>query len=149
MQDNALVFYVPGSTNLVSVAVLRDGVYRCQYGNEDIAELQGRYPGVELMPFGDAFRQIEAAQTKAYCHAPVEESAEDFDEMLNVLPPAKWLRGKDSEAFFVPEALSGTLYTWHVRIGSRYWCLNRDGSRSPESIIAEVATTLTLEGIAS
>lgn len=139
MNDDTMVFYVPGKANLVSVAVLRDGVYRCQYGNEDTAQLQARYPGVALVPFGDAWRQIESAQTKAYCHAPVEESAEAFDEMLNVLPPAKWLRGKDSEAFFVPEPLCGSIHEWHVRIGSRYWTLNRDGSRSPESIVSEVA----------
>ena len=145
MNDDTMVYYVAGKTYLASVAVLRDGVYRSQYYGETLEQLAERHPGVQMMRLGDAWPQIESAQTKAYCHEPVEDSAEAFDEMLNVLPPAKWLRGKDSEAFFVPEALCGTIYTWHVRIGSRYWCLNRDGSRSPESIIAEVATALTID----
>jgi len=137
--DNMIVFYEPGKTHLYSVAVRRNGEYRSNYGNKTLAEAQASHPAVQLMPFGDALRMIDAAQTAAYCHEPVEITQDQFWEMLEVLPPCKWLRGTDSEAFFVSEALCADIHTWCVRIGSRYWSLNRSCTRSPESVISEVA----------
>lgn len=138
-----MTFYVPGKTHLLSIATLQDGEYRCSYYKRTLAELRAETgEDVQLMPLDDAGRMIDDAQTRIYCRAPVEETREQFDDMLNVLPPAKWQRcsATDSEAFFVPEPLCGGIYTWHVRIGARYWCLNRDGTRAPDSIISEVAT---------
>lgn len=139
MHDDTMVFYVPGKTYLVSVAVLRDGVYRSQYCGETLEQLAEEYPGVQMMRLGDAWPQIECAQNATYCGSPVEETQEQFFDALEVLPPCKWMRRDDCEAFFVSEALCGSIYAWHVRIGSRYWTLNRDGSRSPDSIVLEVA----------
>jgi len=136
-----MTFYIPGKTHLLSIATLQDGEYRCAYYKRTLAELRAETgEDVQLLPLEDAGRMIDDAQTRAYCRAPVEITREQFDEMMNVLPPAKWLRGTASEAFFVPEALCADIYSWHVRIGEQYWCLNRSGTRKPESIIAEVAT---------
>lgn len=138
--ENMMAFYRPGASHLHSLAVNRDGVPRCQYGGESLPELQAQYPDMLLLPFPQACDLIDAANTAKFCRAPVEQSAEQYFDALNVLPPRKWLRGTHTEAFFVSEALVSSIYTWHVRIGARYWRINRDGSRQPESIIAEVAT---------
>ena len=138
-----MTFYVPGKTHLLSIATLQNGEYRCAYYRRTLAELRAETgEDVQLMSLDDAGRMIDDAQTRVYCRAPVEESREQFDDMLNVLPPAKWQRcsATDSEAFFVPEPLCADIYGWHVRIGERYWCLNRSGTRTPDSIISEVAT---------
>jgi len=138
--ENLLVFYRPGKLHLHALAFERDGVPVAQYGGETLEQLQEKHPDMLLMPFSDACQMIEQAETDKYCRAPVEETADDFNYALNVLPPGKWLRGTATEAFFVSEPLAGGIFTWHVRIGARYWCLNRDGARKPESIISEVAT---------
>jgi hypothetical protein len=59
--------------------------------------------------------------------------------MLEVLPPCKWTRSSSAEAFYVSEPLAADIHAWHVRIGGRYWSLNRSRTRSPDSIAAEVA----------
>lgn len=141
-----MTFYVPGKTHLLSIATLQDGEYVCQYQKRTLAELRAETgDDVQLMPLDDACRMIDDAQTRAYCRTPIEETRENFHAMLNVLPPAKWLRGTHTEAFFVPEPLCADIYSWHVRIGERYWCLNRSGTRAPESIIAEVSIIMGVE----
>lgn len=82
---------------------------------------------------------IDDAAMATYCHAPSEETEEQFWYALEVLPPCKWVRSKGAEAFFVSEALTGDIYSWHVRIGKRYWTLNRSCACSPDYIISEVA----------
>lgn len=139
--NNLMAFYEAGKTHLYSIAVLRNGTYRTQYDNETLDDLraQGRST-MALLPFDDACKLIDDAQMAVYCHAPVEITREQFHDMLEVLPPCKWSRSKTYEAFYVSEALAGDIHAWHVRIGSRYWALNRSRTRSPDSIISEVAT---------
>jgi len=43
-------------------------------------------------------------------------------EMLEVLPPADWHRGRAFECFRVDEAQCADLYTWLVRIGPQDGC---------------------------
>ena len=136
-----MTFYIPGKTNLLSIATLQEGQYRCSHYHHTLDELRANTgEDVRLLPFDEASKMIDEAQTQTYCRAPVKESRETFLEMLNVLPPGKWLRGSECEAFFVSEPLCADIYTWHVRIGERFWCLNRSFTRSAESIISEVAT---------
>ncbi|WNL48585.1 hypothetical protein RKE25_23170 (plasmid) [Dyella sp. BiH032] len=56
---------------------------------------------------------------------PVKQSTEqDFDFALGVVPPARFnvVAGKDGYAVFaMGEAVSGSLYHWHVAIGQAYW----------------------------
>ena len=138
-----MTFYIPGKTHLLSIATMQNGAYRCAYHKRTLEELRAETgEDVQLLPLEDAGRMIDDAQTRAYCRAPVEETREDFHDMLNVLPPGKWLRGTHTEAFFVTEPLCADIYGWHVRIGERFWCLNRSGTRTPESIISEVATAV-------
>lgn len=142
MQKNDfMVFYETGKTHLYSIAVMRDGEYRTQYDNETLAALRAQNrASMELLPFNDACRLIDDARMAAYCHAPVEITKQQFWEMLEVLPPCKWTRSKGYEVFYVSEALAADIHAWHVRIGGRYWSLNRSRTRSPDSIISEVVT---------
>jgi hypothetical protein len=148
-ENNLMAFYEVGKTHLYSIAVMCEGEYRTQYDKETLADLraQGR-TSMELLPFDDACKLIDDAQMAAYCHAPVEITKQKFWEMLEVLPPCKWTRKRlecwsdslSTEAFYVSEPLAADIHAWHVRIGGRYWSLNRSRTRSPDSIIAEVAT---------
>lgn len=143
IEASELVFYTPGSLGLHSIAVFRDGAWRCQYGDQTYDEIRVKNPDMQMMPIDAAIKQIDDAQMAHYCKQPVEETREDFEYALGVLPPCKWSRNETWEAFYVSEPLCGSIYTWHVRIGERFFCLNRDGFSKPEQIANEIAVFLT------
>lgn len=144
--NNLMAFYEAGKTHLFSIAVLRDGAYRTQYDNETLDDLraQGRTE-MELIPFDEACNRIDAAQMAEYCRAPVEITREQFHEMLEILPPCKWTRAKSCEAFYVSEALAGDIHAWYVRIGDRYWTLNRSRSCPVDLILSVVAKAVVVQ----
>ena len=139
--ENMMTFYEIGKTHLYSIATFKDGEWRTQYDHQTLEEVRAeRGEAMQLLPFNEACKLIDDAQMAAYCHAPVEITREKFWEMLEVLPPCKWERSEACEAFYVSEALAADIHAWHVRIGERYWALNRSCTRKPDSIISEVAT---------
>ena len=52
---------------------------------------------------------------------PEEITAEDFNEALEILPPAMWRTIGSVESFTVPEPVDHGVYDRVVRIGDRYW----------------------------
>lgn len=52
---------------------------------------------------------------------PEEITAADFDEAMNILPPAIWRTMGSVESFTVPEPVDHGVYDRFVRIGDRYW----------------------------
>ena len=139
--ENMMTFYEIGKTHLYSIATFKDGEWRTQYDHQTLEEVRAeRGEAMQLLPFNEACRMIDDAQMAAYCHAPFEVTRQMFHEMLNVLPPGKWRRSENYETFFVTEALAADIHAWYVRIGARYWTLNRSCTRDADSIISEVAT---------
>jgi hypothetical protein len=119
----------------------------CCYG-QSLDEMRERYPDAELLPYTEASVKYDAAVRRKIMHPPVEITEERFNYMLEVLPPTRWTRRKDSESFVMSETICGTLADAYVRIGNRYfevpvdtkthnhddlvWCLQND-SRFKES----------------
>lgn len=54
-------------------------------------------------------------------HAPVEITAERFDEMLNVLPPMKWRGGRGEQSFMMCEFTIAYITTIFCEIAGRYF----------------------------
>ena len=46
-----------------------------------------------------------------------EETEDDYEYSLNVLPPLCWTNG----GFFVPEAFTGNIYSFHQRYNGKYY----------------------------
>lgn len=82
-----------------------------------LEQVQKRYPGAEIVELGP---WVEAKE-KALCSAPVEISEDRFVEMLEVLPPQNWQRGKNCESFEICEHTSGRVTTILCRFGSKFY----------------------------
>ena len=52
INDATPVFYVPGRSGIVDVAIIRDGARVGGYSGETIEQLAIRYPGVQLGELG-------------------------------------------------------------------------------------------------
>ena len=68
----------------------------------------------ELLKYYDAIGDMTPAQLSELWK---EETAEQYEEMLGVLPPARW---KDN-AFMVGERITGNLFDAHIKIDGRYF----------------------------
>jgi hypothetical protein len=84
------------------------------------------------------YRKMEAERG-----TPVVETNRNlFTEMLEVLPPKNWIRGYDSESFYVMEALTGNLHEFHARIRDRYFAVVAPNTTKHPEIIAKITEAL-------
>jgi len=101
------VYAVPGKQNIIDNINPVTGLTQC-YGETE-AELQARYPGAVRMLWEDWQRDASARQ-----HTPIvwePSTAEQYHDMLNILPPAMWIGG----AFLVGEPMDHDLSTGEPR----------------------------------
>lgn len=84
---------------------------------ETLEQVKARHPDAELVNVDEWIRRKEIA----LCTEPVEITPERFDEMLNVLPPQRWVTGNDCESFEMCEHTSGRVTTVFVRNGQKYF----------------------------
>ena len=76
---------------------------------------------------------------------PREIDADRYDELLCVLPPANWTRGKgDFSCFMVDECQTANLYTWAVRDNGRYWEMIAPEDSTPAELLAKIETAKRL-----
>ena len=72
----------------------------------------------EVMTFGEFLDR----QKKAMVSGEVTETTEEqFNEMLNVLPPLKWCTIAGVEMFCMREMYTGTYTNQYARIGDKYY----------------------------
>lgn len=99
--------------------IMPDG--RGQYGRQSLEETARRYPGAEAMDM-DKFIAIKEQRL---CSDPQPITEEYFIEMLEVLPPQRWLRGRIAgvfcESFELCEHLSGRVTSVYVHLGGQYF----------------------------
>ena len=63
-------------------------------------------------------------QSENACKKPVREITEErFDDALNCLPPASWVRSVGVQSFHMCEMWSGSISDIFVKIGGRFFCL--------------------------
>ena len=134
--NDQFCLYTPNSTGID--ALLRTsptGELSGYYGNQSLDSLRKEYPRAEVMRFGKACDLIERATADKFCKGVSEITERQFWDMLEVLPPAKWSRMQDTEAFYVPEHVIGSLVNWYMRIGDRYFTMCNDCTMSPFDVI--------------
>ena len=141
--DATPVFYVPGRTGIVDLAIMRDGVLRSQVYNETIDELRQRYPGAQVGQLGP----VAQATDDAFRSPPVEITQQRFWDMLEVLPPVAWVRRTieenkdqtlDNESFKISERTCGSITAIFCRIGSRYFELQDSITMRHDDILRAV-----------
>lgn len=135
-------FCVPGNTDVLGqprvvdvVVDGGDGVERGLYSSATRAELQAKYPGLEVCTRDEYREQATAAARKP----PVEIDQEEFDRLLNVLPPQGWTNRGGSESFKLSEYYTLDVTTICARIGDRYFQMRDRAGLRHEDIVAAVA----------
>ena len=103
------------------------------YSGKTKAALEAEHGPLDLISTDEAYAHTDAQ----YTTAPQEIDIERFTEWLECLPPCKWKRVGNGEAFHVSERISGSIVTWCVRLGDRYFSLN-----ATDRLSAEEASTI-------
>lgn len=81
-----------------------------------------RERGIALKIVDDAeFFQMIAQFEDGLVEDPTEETSDDFDYALGVLPPRRWKTLRGVELFHVSEAVRGDLVHWHARVEGRFF----------------------------
>jgi hypothetical protein len=93
-------------------------------------ELESREGVPYLLYSVEEFDNVRAGK---YIEEPRAITEADYWEQLEVLPPQRWHRGAEFEAFHCLERYSGDVARWTVRLGrgegATYWAFNdRTGS---------------------
>ena len=92
--------------------ILKDG--RNPYTGETEADY--RAAGLVILSceeFNTLWKKKEDALTGDW----KEETEEDYENSLDVLPPLRWTNG----GFFVSEAFTGNIYSFHQRYNGKYY----------------------------
>lgn len=114
-----LCFFDPIKTSIIDTVIMdRHGIYRGMYGGKTLAETAAEYnTKIELWNTDEAWK----AHQESFLTEPVEITKERFWDMLEVLPPCRWVREGSSESFHMSEHDSGNVTLILVRIAGRYF----------------------------
>ncbi len=117
MNNYTHCFYKPGATNMEDVAVQKlGGFWFGGYGGKSRAAILEE-TGAELTEIDVAVAAIDKAQRETLCTGPARITYATFMEMLEVLPPQRWMRGGHSEFFHISEHIGGPYVSWYARVG--------------------------------
>lgn len=90
----------------------------------------------------DEFDKLMAAYVASRVTQPVEITAEQYDDMLNVLPPCRWNRINGVESFFVSERITANLVNWYATTGGRYFGFVDKDTCSSDEIATKVRAAI-------
>ena len=104
----------------------------CMYSGQTVEEMQhDSGEELEVMPFIRALELNSAASRARYCRGAERISKEQYEEMLNVLPPENWQRGVGYGCFRLSERLDGAIASFFLRIGDSYYQINEHEDTNP------------------
>ena len=63
------------------------------------------------------YMQMQNAYLDSLCNQWKEITEEQYENAMNILPPARWQNG----GFFVPEALTGDVYDFYQELNGKYY----------------------------
>lgn len=130
------VFYIPGALHLIDCARNVDGVWRSYCYGRTLEEVQAADPGAQLLDFAVASPMLDAAERAAFVRPPTRITAERFEEVLNVLPPVRWVRAGHEESFLMSEREAGSLTGIFCRIGEAFYNLTDECTLKHAEIVA-------------
>lgn len=89
----------------------------------------GIYMNAEIMSL-DEYAEKKLAQDNLRFNVgtPVQITEADFKYMFNLLPPSRWDMNRDFEGFKMMEPLSGSLYTFYIRVKDTYFKVVNHGT---------------------
>lgn len=90
----------------------------------------------------------EEAYNRGLAHATTpmrRETKGEFWYSLEVLPPCKYTTARGATSFYVSEAITCNVHSFHVQIGDEYWTANRPSTTTHDELIALVQATQAQE----
>jgi hypothetical protein len=127
------VFYSPSQKYGGVIDEVKNG--RGRYSGASFEETAKTYPDLEIIAAEEAVHRDRNRRITT----PRAVEAGYFDEMLNVLPPCKWYRGADSEAFHMSERITYDITTWCVRLGDKHYIFDDTDTLTAQQAIELVA----------
>jgi len=118
-----LCYYRAGDPNLIDYAT-PEGITAIFENTPE--EMQERYPGIKLMTREEADTAIALRNQEVFLvRPPVFISEEEYQESLEMLPPAEWyLRaGEYTSSFRYTETSGDGIGDYFVQIGDKYYRL--------------------------
>jgi hypothetical protein len=128
------VAYRPGDTNLIDVGAWIEGKGVCTAINE--TPIDEWEEGVQVMHIDDAVDLIQESSRKKYCKEWIETTEENYDDMLNCLPPERREGHRGVRFFSMCEYLTSDITQFLACLDGRYFCAHRP-ARYPAAKIAE------------
>lgn len=109
------------------------------YGGKTREQLTEQYGEIVIINTEEAYR----LHCESFKRPPVEITEERFMEMLEILPPGKWVRYSEEESFHVTERISGNIVSIFVRIGDRFFEMQDEVTLSHADRVRAAAITLS------
>ncbi len=103
------------------------------YSGKTFEQLQAQYPDLQIVDDEVAIQHDRARSIRP----PQEINEQHFWDMLECLPPCKWYRSPDTEAFHISERITHDIVTWCVRLGDTYYSLDDTDKLTPHEAIAK------------
>ncbi len=122
MEQN-LVVYEKGRTHLFTEIIKnKDGIDICRYSGETITDIIKMNPKMEIMHIDEALKRITKMEKEMYLSDGWKETTrENWEDMLNVLPPEKWESVLEVEIFRMSEYYTGNITAHYAKLGNKYF----------------------------
>ena len=134
--ENQRVIYSHRDGRIVTVLNSED---RCIWTGETLADICSREDPARLFEILTMEQANELSHHHArerLCKGPKSVTAEQFEEMLNILPPVNWAGGGGSESFMVSELITHNLATYYIRLGSAHFSLVEETGKTHQQLVA-------------
>ncbi len=142
-----LYFYIPGSTTPQDIVCMKpesttpsnNDQYFGLYSKKTLTEYRSEHPGIMMLTWEEVAAQVLLAARK-----PVTEiSFERYTEMLEVLPPLRWVSSGENTSFMLCERFTDNITDIFARIHTgegkyRYFTLRDVDTLTHRQIVEKV-----------
>lgn len=112
------------------------------WGGRTLEQVREEYPNAVQMSIDEAAR-LRAGHFR---QPPQRTTADEFSDMLNILPPYGWQTGPGWEVFKMSELTSGNITRIFCRIGTDFFTLSDDIDMPADDVVARCNTLRNGEG---
>lgn len=138
--NNRLAIYKDGEMHIQDLMVLDDnGVLRTQCRGLTLADyVRENGEGFVVMSLDEACERIHKLQDEAYIKPFIEITEDQYNEMLECLPPQKWMTVDGVSIFRMSEYQTSNITGHYASYNGRYFMANRRTNVNYEDIAQEI-----------
>lgn len=121
-----------------TVTIEIDGVVKPAYSNKSVDEYLNSKPDCKLISLSE-YDELWLAYYKSMITEPKLITSEQFNEMLDVTPPARWSGDVGFESFHLCEKIAGNICDWYARKGDKYYTFVDESNIEKNAIREKIA----------